>query len=53
MWAIPSIQREPSVLRFREDIMPQRSPDRRDDRGKGRARKGKRSRVNDSDEGSG
>ena len=53
VWAIPSIQREPSVLRFREDIMPQRSPDRRDDRGKGRARKGKRSRVNDSDEGSG
>ena len=52
VWAIPSIQREPSVLRFREDIMPQRNTDRKDDRGRGRARKGKRSKVNDSDEGS-
>jgi len=53
VWAIPSIQREPSVLRFREDIMPQRSTDRRDDRAKGKARKGKRSKVNNPEEGSG
>ena len=53
VWAIPGIHREPSVLRFREDIMPQRSPDARDDRGRGKSKRSRRSRTNSPDETSG
>jgi N utilization substance protein A len=53
VWAIPGIHREPSVLRFREDIMPQRTPDGRDDKGKGRSKRSRRSRTNEPETASG
>jgi len=53
VWAISGIHREPSVLRFREDIMPQRTPDGRDDKGKGRSKRSRRSRTNEPETASG